>query len=298
MAKDKNNLININRVRPWKWAGCKKWLAPIMSQIWEQHSDRRWFDPFCGSGALPFLLEPRQALLADANPYLICSYEWVRAGAKRTIDFEMNQARYYELRSEFNQRRRNFQSKGDRLWLGEALWLLNRSCHSGLWRTNGNGQFNVGFGFYKKLSNVDFAPYIEMVKQWDIRHSSFRKSWCLVKPEDFLFLDPPYSEKFVSYTQDRFPWSEQVELAKRAADHAGPVVICNSATWSIVDLYSTYGFEIFYLQSDQHIRQGLRKVVHEVFATRNIKVSCWGGGKFRSVPDSLAAIPRQLMVQL
>ncbi|WP_407942634.1 DNA adenine methylase [Meiothermus luteus] len=54
---------------PLKWAGGKRWLAPLIRErFWEKHSGRRLVEPFVGGMAVALSLLPRRALLNDMNP--------------------------------------------------------------------------------------------------------------------------------------------------------------------------------------------------------------------------------------
>lgn len=269
----------------------------MLADIWPHYCDRRWADPFCGSGALPFILEPERCLLSDGNCYLIASYFWLAAGAKRRIFYEMEEDDFYNLRKSFNKNR----GTADRLWLGEAFWLLNRSSHSGLWRVNQAGEMNAPWGYYKSLpQKLDMKLYASLLQQpgWEIRHLNFSESLGLVKPDDFLFLDPPYHNTFDDYVSGGFDWKQQLSLAHQAADHPGPVILCNSCSWPIARLYESHGFSVFYLPSNQHFRQGKRDGILEIVATKNIPENIWQSEPCRAVPDSLSAIPEQLSLSL
>ena len=54
---------------PLKWAGGKRWQVPYLYPLWEQHSDCRLVEPFCGGLAVTLGLRPKQALLNDVNPH-------------------------------------------------------------------------------------------------------------------------------------------------------------------------------------------------------------------------------------
>ena len=61
-----------------KWAGGKRWLAPRYRHLFPT-SFTTYVEPFLGSGAVFFALQPKAALLSDRNPELINVYEQVRA---------------------------------------------------------------------------------------------------------------------------------------------------------------------------------------------------------------------------
>src|ERR1700693_3832721 len=60
-----------------KWAGGKRWLAPIIqNQI--GNVEGRYIEPFLGSGAVFFSLLPNAAMLNDANKDLIDTYKAIQ----------------------------------------------------------------------------------------------------------------------------------------------------------------------------------------------------------------------------
>ena len=60
-----------------KWAGGKRWLVPQILEL-TPSKPSRYVEPFLGSGAVFFALEPESALLADTNRWLIETYWAVR----------------------------------------------------------------------------------------------------------------------------------------------------------------------------------------------------------------------------
>lgn len=262
------------RTLPFKAAGGKAWLVrDRLSFVWKNNTNgtRRLFDPFVGGGAFPLLLQPERCFLSDANPYLINAYLWLQAGAPRQIDYIHSEAFYYQLRDRFNELR----GGGDVMWLGEAFFLLNRSCHKGLWRVNKcRGDFNVPWGDYKRLAEIDLAFYASLLKQWQISHSGYISAINEhLQDDDFLFLDPPYDATFNSYTQFPFEWEDQKLVAAIASQHPGPVIVCNSASNRIIDLYHSAGLTVEIIAGGQAIQNGKKAIApkpKEVFAYRNL----------------------------
>src|SRR4051794_26706069 len=60
-----------------KWAGGKRWLVPEILEL-NFPTPERYGDPFLGSGPIFFALEPKRAVLADSNEWLIETYRAVR----------------------------------------------------------------------------------------------------------------------------------------------------------------------------------------------------------------------------
>ncbi|MGB3203608.1 MAG: Dam family site-specific DNA-(adenine-N6)-methyltransferase [Crinalium sp.] len=257
------------RVSPLKWAGGKSWLVPKMKEIWQSHSDRRWVDPFCGALSLPLSLRPTDALLGDICFDLINFWQMVREDLVIRPEILVNQAEaFYERRAEFNSLPLDQTVKR-----AELFYYLLRSCHSGLCRFNGKGEFNSPYGNYKtdSIYQTDFSSYRSIIQHWKFRCQDAEKTCALTKPGDFLFLDPPYWGTFTGYAGNKFGWDEQMITAQLAHAHQGPVVCCNSAAPEIVTLYKEKGFEIKILTTAYKMNtKGLRPQAQEMFAFKNI----------------------------
>ncbi len=103
----------------------------------------RFVEPFVGSGAVFFLYNPRQALLADLNPELIDLYAAVRDAPDhvwRTYSsFANDREAYYAVR-------KHRPSAEDVVARAARTLYLSRTCFKGQWRMNARGEFNVGYG--------------------------------------------------------------------------------------------------------------------------------------------------------
>src|SRR5882672_7394839 len=60
-----------------RWAGSKRKSLPLLATFWNS-SFRRYVEPFAGSAALFFHLQPTAAVLGDINFDLIRTYEIIR----------------------------------------------------------------------------------------------------------------------------------------------------------------------------------------------------------------------------
>jgi DNA adenine methylase len=175
---------------------------------------------------------------------------------------------FYEQRTLFNQLIREGKADGEQA--AGLFYYLNRTCYNGLCRFNSKGEFNVPFGRYKKLIyKTDFSEYVPAFAQWEFMCMDFDK--LPLEADDFIYADPPYDVQFTQYSKEAFGWDEQVRLAERLAQHAGPVVLSNQATDRIQELYRRLGYHITVLTAPRLINcTGDRTPAQEVLATKNL----------------------------
>ncbi len=253
---------------PLKWAGGKRWLVPQVATIWEQHSHKRYVEPFCGGLAMAIGLKPERALLNDINPHLINFYSQVQHGLKVTIEMANDGQLFYAHRDRFN--RMIKQGKMQTRSAAQLFYFLNRTCFNGLCRFNQSGEFNVPFGTYKKINYVsDFHQYQKLFASWrftsgDLEALSFER-------DDFIYADPPYDVEFTTYSAGGFSWEDQVRTGELLAAHPGPLVLSNQATPRIVSLYEKLGFTLSYLEAPRRIScTGDRTAAQEVLAVKGV----------------------------
>ena len=251
---------------PLKWAGGKRWLVPHLAPIWQLNQHRRYVEPFCGGLAAPLGLKPKNALLNDINPHLINFYVQVQRGLKITIAMKNDETGFYRHRTRFNNLIKD--GKGKSAEAAQLFYYLNRTCFNGLCRFNQSGEFNVPFGTHKSITYAtDFSPLQLVLKKWTFTNSDI--ALLPLRPEDFVYADPPYDVEFTTYSTGGFKWDDQVRTAEWLAMHRGPVVLSNQATPRIVELYKKLGFEISYLDGPRRIScTGDRSAVREVLAVK------------------------------
>jgi DNA adenine methylase len=213
-------------------------------------------------------LQPKRALLADANPHLVNFYQQLRDPRPFEIKMENNEALFYAYRNCFNELAGT--SGQYTRTAAELFYFLNRTCFNGVCRFNRAGKYNVPFGAYSSINyRRDFSDYAAAFRGWDIRCQSFEQ--LDVQADDFLYCDPPYDGTFTDYSSGGFSWEQQVYLAQWAARHPGPAVMSNQATDRILDLYRSLGFDVRLVEVARSVSaKGDRKPAMEMLAMRNI----------------------------
>jgi DNA adenine methylase len=253
---------------PLKWAGGKRWLVERVLSKWQPTEHRRFVEPLCGGLAIALGLMPRKALLNDINPHAINFYHWLKKGLKISLEMENDEAFYYSRRARFNEL--ISLNEAETSEAASLFYYLNRTCYNGLCRFNRKGEFNVPFGRYKRIGyRRDFTPYREVFRNWTFLSGDFQD--ISLKPDDFVYADPPYDVQFTQYAKEDFGWDDQVRLAEWLAQHSGPVVLSNQATKRVIGLYKSLGFQYIELPAPRLINcTGDRTPAQEVLATKNL----------------------------
>jgi DNA adenine methylase len=263
--------LDVTLSPPLKWAGGKRWLVPTLTKLWKPYSERRLIEPFVGGMAVTLGLQPKEALLNDVNEHLINFYLWLQRGLKVNKKLANDETIYYQYRERFNSlvTSGKLNSKESRE-VAELFYYLNRTCFNGLCRFNSKGEFNVPFGSYKTINyTLDFSAYVDVLKNWEIQQGDFRK--IVVKPNDFVYADPPYDVKFTTYSAGGFSWKDQEELANWLASLKVPTVVSNQATDRVVSLYKELGFSIEVVKAPRRIScNGDRTPADEMLALKGV----------------------------
>lgn len=262
---------NSNSLKPpLKWAGGKRWLVPTVARLWQEHSTRRYLEPFCGGLAITLGLTPKRAVLNDVNPHLINFYRHLQQGLVVTVEMSNEEQVFYQHRGRFNELIRCGESETAEA--AQLFYFLNRTCFNGLCRFNQTGEFNVPFGRHKSIAYIrDFTGFQRLFRKWTFTSKDL--SQVSLKAGDFIYADPPYDVEFTTYSPGGFSWDDQVRTAERLAEHEGPVLLSNQATARIVKLYKRLGFKIHYLDGPRRIScTGDRTAAKEVLAIKGLDV--------------------------
>ncbi|RIK99950.1 MAG: hypothetical protein DCC75_14220, partial [Proteobacteria bacterium] len=138
-----------------KWAGGKGQLLPELIRRVPSRINN-YFEPFVGSGALFFELQPESATLSDINADLINAYCVVRDRVEKLISslahHRYEKRYYYKVRA---QDRLPLYAQFSPVERASRLIYLNKTCFNGLYRVNSAGHFNVPFGRYTNPTICD-----------------------------------------------------------------------------------------------------------------------------------------------
>lgn len=155
---------------------------------------------------------------------------------------------------------------------------LNRHCFNGLTRYNLKGEFNVGFGSYKKpyFPLAEMEAFLMKAPECEFMSGDFCAVINFAGEGDVVFCDPPYeplpgTDGFTSYSGQRLTFDDQVRLVESLIDarsRGARIIITNSSAPKVQELYSLSCFD-----------------VHQYEAKRSI--SCKGNGRVKAI-DVLA----------
>jgi DNA adenine methylase len=250
--------------------------VPHLKPLWERaravegsEPQRRLVEPLCGGLAMALGLLPRRALLNDLNPHNVNFFRWLQRGLEVDISMENERALYDRHRARFNALIDAGGSESREA--AQLFYYLNRTCYNGLCRFNRLGHFNVPFGRHNTIKYVrDFPEFPALMADWTFTTGDFET--IALRPDDFIYADPPYDVEFTQYSKEAFGWEEQVRLAEWLAAHPGPVVLSNQATPRVVKLYEGLGFRLEMHQAPRMIScNGDRTKATEVVAIRNLQ---------------------------
>jgi DNA adenine methylase len=230
-----------------KWVGGKRWLAMHYHHLFPTRFDR-YVEPFLGSAAVFFYLQPDNALLSDSNSELINTYQQVRSNA---AEIQAALRRHHQNHNEtyyYVERRRKHRADHER---AAQFIYLNRVCWNGLYRVNTRGEFNVPLGTKTNviLPTDDFYQSAVILKNANLLISDFEPVMMQVRADDFVFIDPPYVTRhnfngFVKYNDKLFRWEDQERLCtviRDAATRGAKILVTNADHPSIRDLYRGVG---------------------------------------------------------
>ncbi len=229
-----------------KWAGGKRWITRRTLPIPDHFN--MYYEPFLGSGAVYFMIEPRRAFLSDINKDLIELYQTIAeqpdefGEALRLHGNNHCKDYYYRTRG----------SVPDTALERAARFLyLNRTCWNGLYRVNREGKFNVPIGTKNSvaLDTDNFRSIADLLKTAQIRQADFEEVIDMTGKDDLLFVDPPYTvlhnnNNFLKYNEDIFSWNDQIRLSKallKAKDRGVQIMVTNANHPTVKRLYEPLG---------------------------------------------------------
>jgi DNA adenine methylase len=189
--------------------GKQRFLKHIIPYLPTRESIKgKFVEPFVGSGAVFFAINPKAAVLADINEELINLYRGIRRYPGKVWkifrSFPKTKKAYYKVRSaEVNGM--------DLAFTAARTLYLNRTCFKGMWRHNASGEFNVGYGGQDRrwvVSQEDLIKVSNKLKRASLKCSDFLKIIESCTEKDFIFVDPPYRPGEREMIHDHYVYSK------------------------------------------------------------------------------------------
>lgn len=251
-----------------KWAGGKsRLLSKYEPHLPKREDMRRYYEPFIGSAALFFHLQPEEARLSDCNWKLVETYEVVRDRPDELIEalkpHKNEKDYYYNVRS---------QDPHDLTPVQRAARLIymNKTCYNGLYRENQKGEFNVPFGRYKrpKICDEERLHAASCALQGvELMAVDFEEAIADAGEGDFVYFDPPYvplnaTSSFTSYSRYGFDDEDHRRLAaafRELTERGCLVMLSNSSAPLVYDLYGGNGYHIEKVPARRNINSKAHK---------------------------------------
>lgn len=237
-----------------KWAGGKRQiLQELTGRMPIEYN--RYYEPFVGGGAMFFELAPDNAYISDINSELINLYKVVKSnveGLIKDLASHENSLEYFIRLRALDRSEEYF--KLDDIRRASRFIYLNKTCFNGLYRVNSKGHFNVPYGYYSNPNIINAKSLLaaaRSLKTAQIENAGFEGILKLVKPNDFVYFDPPYiplsaTSSFTSYSKDNFGKDDHLRLKKLCdiLDSIGVMfMLSNSDTPLSNELYQKYRVE-------------------------------------------------------
>jgi len=245
-----------------KWAGGK---SRLLKQYEPYFPDTKqishYYEPFIGSAAVFFHLQPENAVLSDINEKLVEVYQVVQQEVEALIQalgrHPNESAYYYRIRAKDPQQL----STVDR---AARLIYLNKTCYNGLYRENRNGEFNVPFGRYKNPKICDerrLRHASQALQGIGLKVADFAHVIDEAQEGDFVYFDPPYvplsaTSNFTAYNKGDFKIADQRRLASvitQLSRQGCMLMLSNSSTPLIRELYAGQEYRLIPIQARRNI---------------------------------------------
>ena len=262
-----------NNLKPlYKWTGGKRDEIKIFDKYFPEfiknQEEYLYVEPFFGGGALYWYLNNNHNIINDLDKELTTFLNTVKNNSQELYsclseiakkinsiteqETSENTAEIKKLRGEIfyewrNKDRKNGLSQMSDLDRSIRFLVVNQLSFNGMRRFNSRGEFNIPYGNYKHLSNVELlnsSDHLNLLSNTIIENKDYKD---VIKDDydsknTFMFLDPPYTNAFKEYTNEgEFGMKEQEELANvlKSLKNTKWMLIINSDPF-ICELYSDF----------------------------------------------------------
>jgi DNA adenine methylase len=264
-----------------KWIGGKAKSVEVIRahfpSTWNPETDL-YIEPFLGGGAMFFALQPRWAILSDANEQLIRTYIAIRDDVENVItELEYHQQRHAREGEAFYMNvRANLHEPAPLPTQAAQFIFINKAGFNGLYRVNKAGECNVPWGQRPDVRLCDPEKLRACSNALQTRHSPSQgfTSSITLKSEDFatalcatdmsgalIYCDPPYvpvskTANFTSYTPGGFTYADQIRLLAEALEwrrRGAAVLLSQAADEGLIEQYARCGFQHEIIEARRNI---------------------------------------------
>lgn len=210
-----------------KWAGGKKRMIKKYEALnLLPKAPSTVIEPFCGGAAMSLHLQPKSILLNDTAYPVADFWSCVSVDPMRLIDTckDLYEKEIKNIPVEYSYNHckqilngylflvKERQLYSDEMFMFASTFLfINKHCFNGLWRVNRQGQYNVPYGKYRTL-NQWIPKLSELLKLQDkieivdcVDYEDFMQGFEIEDSDtSFLFVDPPYYDKYAGYGTNAF----------------------------------------------------------------------------------------------
>jgi len=268
-----------------RWVGGKRQLLRKLEPFIPDDFNV-YYEPFFGGGALFFHLEPRQAIVNDANRALMNAYHQLSQAPNELLNRvaatleSFTSEQYYSARERYNDLRSQLYgtfpvNSFDAVELAYLFIYLNKTNFNGLWRENKSGEYNAPIGKFATTPTVKIANTIEAARILDgtvMMSCDFEETTREASTGDLVYFDPPYDKEtpdaFSSFTAGGFSSKDQCRLSfvmHELADKSVYVILSNSDTSLIRSLYDDMFIHEVHerrsINSDTEKRAGVKTLI-------------------------------------
>lgn len=262
----------------------------------------RYIEPFLGGGAMYFYLEPQNAILTDTVAPLINFYQTVRdkyPQMRAQLDdlqkvWADNRAQYEQARLEADSPSIRVENRNEALYYymrdilngkaedsdllpAVAYYFINKLAYAGQVRYNSSGEFNIPFGHYANFNtSIITAEYSKLLQSAQMLEcADYHKALELAKPDDFVFLDPPYDSTFRSFKAGTpFTEEDQRELAKVYSELPCRALLIINRTALTMELYKDYIAEEYEYTYSTNIKNRYSRMSDHIVVINYPKPCC------------------------
>lgn len=220
MKKNKKKISKIYSC-PFHYIGSKSQLLPVLLNIFEEHSDKVFYDLFAGGFSVGLNVKNQKVIYNDINIDLCNLIKTIdEIGVDKYLikikdkinEYSLNKTNleaYLKLRDDFN----NY--KDPILFSLLIYYSFNHQI-----RYNKNGKFNTPFGknrsSFNESTEEKLINFYEKIKDKNISFNSCSYDLIRIEKNALVYVDPPYLITTGSYNDGKrgvSSWSEEDEVS-------------------------------------------------------------------------------------